>query len=59
MELVGRAEVELRRLDDEAAELDRDRVVQTEPLPQGFTFFNRGLDADHLVDRGRRRNGTW
>jgi hypothetical protein len=49
--LIGNAEIELRGLEKEVAELDRDGVVQTQPLTQGRPFFQTGLNADHLVHR--------
>ncbi len=51
LELVGVAEVEPRRIADEARELDDDRIVQAELLAQRGALLGGRLDADHLVDR--------
>src|SRR6185312_1557348 len=51
LELVGDAEVEMRRPADEAQALDDDRIVEAELLAQFGALRRRRVLPDHLVDR--------
>ena len=51
LELVGNAELALRRVADEAQELHDHRIVQAEPLAQFLAVFQRRFLPDHVVDR--------
>ena len=51
LDLIGDAEVELRRLPDEAAELHRDWVVKTQLGAQLHPVFEAGVLSDELTDR--------
>ncbi len=48
-ELIGDAELELRRVDEVARELHRNRVVQPERLPDRGALGVGGVDRHHLV----------
>ena len=50
LELVGIAEIEPRRVADEARELDRNRIVEAEILTQLGALLGGRLDPDHHVD---------
>ena len=50
LHLVGDAEIQHRRIGDEAAELHRDGIVEAELLPQLQPVLQRGVLADDLMD---------
>ena len=49
--LVREPEIALRAVGGKASELHKEAVVQSQPLFQLFTFFERCVLADHVVDR--------
>ncbi len=50
LDLVGDAEVQLRRVGDEAAELHRDGIIEAKLLAQLQSIVEGGVLADHLID---------